>query len=158
MTKVLCVQSQTTKRNPIVIPVAKIRQNQRANLAPARMAKPTAIGKMKAASPISGFGKPNNRACSVNITDLQEMNGLRSQLSVASGFVATCKRSRVRVKAAIQPRMPERINVQAKRLPGLGNASVFVADSSLTLSVLHARLVTFRWCGVILEEVKSVHT
>jgi hypothetical protein len=30
--------------------------------------------------------------------------------------------------------------------------------SSLTLSVLHARLVTFRSSGVILEEVKSVHT
>ena len=142
----------------MVIPAAKIRQNQRANLAPARMANPTAIGKTKAAKPISGLGKPSRAACSVSMTDLQEMNGFRSQLRVASGLVATCRRSRVNVKAAIQPRMPERINVQAKRLPGLGSASVLVVDSSLTLSVLHARLVTFRWCGVILEEVKSDHT
>ena len=142
----------------MVIPTAKIRQNHRANLAPARMANPTAMGKMKAASPISGFGKPKSRACSVNMTDLQEMNGFRSQLRVASGLVATCNRSSVRVNAAIQPRVPARIKVQANRLLGLGSSAELVEESSLTLSVLHARLVTFRSSGVILGEVKSVHT
>lgn len=92
------------------------------------------------------------------MTDLQEINGFRSQLKVASGLVATCNRSRVNVNAAIQPRMPERINVQAKRLPGLGSSNELAEVSSLTLSVLHARLVTFRASGAILEEVKSVHT
>ena len=141
-----------------MIPVAKIRQNQGANLAPASMAKPTAIGKTKAAKPMSGFGKPRSLACSVNMTDLQEIKGFRSQLKVASGLVATCKRSRVNVNAAIQPKMPERIKVQEKRLPGLGSSNELPEVSSLTHSVLHARLVTFRASGAILEEVKSVHT
>lgn len=73
----------------MVIPVANIRQNQGANFAPASIANPTAIGKMKAARPMSGFGNPRSRACSVSITDLHEINGFRSQLKVASGFVAT---------------------------------------------------------------------
>lgn len=142
----------------MVIPVANIRQNQRANFAPARIAAPTATGKMKAARPISGFGKPRRRACSVSITDLQEMNGFRSQLKVASGLLATCRRSSVRVKAAIQPMMPVMIRVQAKRLPGAGITSASWVESSLTVSVLHARLMTFHSSGVILEEVKSDHT
>ncbi len=50
------------------------------------------------------------------------------------------------------------ISVQANRFPGLGNVSSLVEVSSLTLSVLHAWLVTFRSSGAILEEVKSVHT
>lgn len=143
ITKVLWVHSQTTNRKPIVMPVANIRQNQRANLAPARMATPTAIGKMKAARPMMGFGKPSSRACSVNITDLQEINGFRSQLNTASGFVATWIRSMMRLKAANQPMIPVMIRVQAKRLPGAGRTSVANDVCSLTVSVLHARLVTF---------------
>jgi hypothetical protein len=92
------------------------------------------------------------------MTDLQEMNGFKSQLRVASGLVATCNLSSVKVNAAIHPSAPARINVQANRLPGVGSIAELVEESSLTLSVLHARLVTFRSSGVILEEVKSVHT
>ena len=70
------------------------------------------------------------------------MNGFRSQLSVALGSAATCKRSKVSVKAAIQPITPVMMRFQAKPLLGLGRGSdeVFTV---LTVSVLHGSLVTF---------------
>jgi hypothetical protein len=54
--------------------------------------------------------------------------------------------------------IPVTIRVQAKRLPGAGRTSVSDDVCSITFSVLHAWLVTFHSCGVILEQVKSDHT
>ena len=125
------------KRKPMVTPVANSLQNQIANLAPARMAKPTTIGAIKAANPISGLGNPKRRAWAVSITDLHEMNGFRSQLRVAPGFVATWIRSSVRVKAAIQPRIPVRIRTQANLFDGLGNDSVKEGFTSVMIQVCH---------------------
>ena len=54
----------------------------------------------------------------MSITDLQEMNGFRSQLRVASGLLATLILSKTREKAANQPNRPVQIRVKAKPLDG----------------------------------------
>jgi hypothetical protein len=131
-------------------------QNHIANLAPARIAKPTMIGAMNEATPIRGLGKPKRLACGVSITDLQEMKTFRSQLSTASGFARTCRRSIVRAKAPIQPVIPPRIRVQARDLGA--EIPVFTLFSVLTGQVWHYSLLTFRGYRAILKVVDFVHT
>ena len=114
------------------------------------------IGAAKAAKPISELGKPNNLAVGVSITDLQEMNTFRSQLSAASGLAATWKRSRVRAKAPIQPIRPNTIMVQASDLGAL--IPVFTLFCSLTSQVWHYWLLTFRGIRAILKVVHLDHT
>jgi hypothetical protein len=131
-------------------------QNHIANFAPARIAKPTTIGAINDATPISGLGKPKRLACGVSITDLQEMKTFKSQLRTASGLARTCKRSIVRAKAPIQPIIPPRIKVQARDL-GAG-IPVFTLFSVLTGQVWHYSLQTFRCIRAILKVVDFDHT
>ena len=114
MTRRLWLNSHRTKRNPKKFPTRKSLQNHLANLAPARIPKPTMIGAIKAAIPISELGKPRSFACQVSITVLQEMNMLRSQPRTAPGSVATWIRSKVRENAPIQPMIPKIIRTRAK--------------------------------------------
>jgi hypothetical protein len=59
----LCEMSQITKPKAKVIPAANSHQNQRANLAPARMAAPTTTGAIQPVRPRIGLGKPNTLPC-----------------------------------------------------------------------------------------------
>jgi len=127
-----------------------------ANFAPARIAKPTIIGAMKAAMPISELGKPKSLAVGVSITDLQEIKTFRSQPRAASGLDATWKRSKVRAKAPIQPITPKTIMVQASDLGAL--IPVFTLFCSLTSQVWHYCLLTFRGIRAILKVVHLDHT
>lgn len=131
-------------------------QNHIENFAPARMANPTTIGAMNEATPISGLGKPKRLACGVSITDLQEIKTFRSQLKTAFGLASTCKRSKVRAKAPIQPVIPPRIRVQARDLGA--EIPVFTLFSVLTGQLWHYSLLTFRGIRAILKGVDFVHT
>ncbi len=132
MLKTLWLNNQITNAKPRVTPTENNCQNHLANRAPARMAKPTRIGAKNAASPIRGFGNPRILACSVSITDLQEINGLTSQLSTASGFEATLIRSSVSTNAAAQPTVPLIISSKARDL-GAPIRGLLVANSILTV-------------------------
>ncbi len=120
------------------------------------MAKPTTIGAINEATPISGLGKPNRLACDVNITDLQEIKTFRSQLKTAFGLASTWKRSKVSAKAPIQPTMPPTISVQASDLGA--EIPVFTLFSVLTGQLWHYSLLTFRGIRAILKGVDFVHT
>jgi hypothetical protein len=150
------LKSQSTNRKPRRFPTQNNLQNHIANLAPARIAKPTIIGAINEATPIRGLGKPKRLACGVSITDLQEIKTFRSQLNTAFGLARTCRRSIVRAKAPIQPVRPPIISVQARDLGA--EIPVFTLFSVLTGQVWHYSLLTFRGIRAILKEVDFVHT
>jgi hypothetical protein len=131
-------------------------QNHIANLAPARIAKPTMMGAINEATPIRGLGKPKRLACGVSITDLQEMKTFRSQPRTAFGSDRTWIFSKVSENAPIQPVIPPRIRVQARDLGA--EIPVFTLFSVLTGQVWHFSLLTFRGYRAILKVVDFVHT
>jgi hypothetical protein len=71
---------------------------------------------MKVAIPIRGLGNPKRAACSLSITDLQEMKLATSQASLSVGLAATLNLSRVSRNEANQPVIPARISRTAKPL------------------------------------------
>ena len=150
------LKSQSTKMKPSRFPTQNNLQNHIANFAPARIAKPTTIGAMNDAIPISGLGKPKRLACGVSITDLQDIKTFRSQPRTAFGSARTWNFSKVSENAPIQPVIPPRMMVQARDLGA--EIPVFTLFSVLTGQVWHYSLQTFRGIRAILKVVDFVHT
>ncbi len=141
------MKSQIT--NPIAktCPTKNRRQNQGANVAPAKIAIPTKIGAKNAAIPIRGFGNPNSAACSLSITDLQLISGEMSHDVDSSGFSATRSLSSVKPKLAIQPMTPMEINAIGNsmlQLSHFGNNSCHTLTQMQTH--LHRRFIRRAMC------------